>query len=76
MCQNRRLSASVAILSAFVPKSMLECSTMMSNRKQPAKTPFDKFADAAKSIFNLPKRAVSKIKAKTPRPRRGKRNGT
>ena len=35
--------------------------------KAPAQTPFDRFTEAAKSIFNLPKHEVQKIKAESKR---------
>ncbi len=40
---------------------------MTSKPKQPAKTPFDKFTEAAKHVFTLPKSDVKKIQAKVPR---------
>jgi hypothetical protein len=44
--------------------------------QKPAQTPFDKFTDAARHVFNLPKDQVEKVKAKYPvkSPKRRKRN--
>jgi len=35
--------------------------------KAPAQTPFDRFTEAAKSIFNLPKEQVQKLRAESKR---------
>ena len=46
-------------------------NSMKQSDKQP-QTPFDKFTEAAKKVFNLPKSEVEKVKAK-PTPKMPKR---
>jgi hypothetical protein len=41
--------------------------TKKPSRKAPTQTPFDRFTAAAKSIFNLPKEQVQKIKSESKR---------
>jgi len=38
--------------------------------QKPAQTPFEKFTDAARHVFNLPKDQVEKVKTKYPSPHR------
>ena len=50
----------------------------MTKKPEPQKsvqTPFEKFTDAARHVFNLPKDQIEKVKTKYPanRTRRGKR---
>jgi hypothetical protein len=43
---------------------------MNKNSPTPEKSPFERFSEAARHAFNLPKSDVKKIQAKTPPPKK------
>jgi hypothetical protein len=44
-----------------------------SDPPKPAQTPFEKFTEASRELFNLPKETVQKTIAKYPKPARSKK---
>jgi hypothetical protein len=45
-------------------------------KPKPAQTPFERFTEASRELFNLPKETVQKTIAKYPHPKRNRRKNS